>query len=651
MASSAVGRATPALTHLVHRSRRARRTFGTDKCLRRRAFVNESACGASNASDASAGAREETSIRAFLRDRTVVLTGSTGFLAKVFLEKLLWEQPDVRKVFLIIATRGAQTAEDRLREEIIATPLFDRLRERHGADFARFACEKLVPIAGDLGLDGLGLSEADEALVTSETEIVVHSAATTTFDERFDVAVNINALGPRRMLRLSKKCAKLKVMCHVSTAFVNGLRKGNAAERAFKVGDSVANELRENDAEKKSKKTSPGLDPYKEIALAFSARARNDSSAAGITTESGRDSTSNASAPNATCTFTIEDDDGGGGGGAEVRKRLTRLGAERARANGWQDTYVFTKAMGEQILSNEKEDVPLIIVRPSIVEGALREPFPGWIEGVRMADPLILAYGKGLIRGFVGDKKGVLDIVPVDAVVNVMLAGLSHEALLRESRETRDSTMRSDDSLSHELSRGDRVADDEDITVYHVATSTSNPLNFSDFLHIVSNHFERFPLADKKSGEDIQPARDIEVFSTRFAFEVDTWLRQDGVRLTGKSILEKIKPGTMTSADRKRMIVAKKTWAQLKTMGQLYEPYTAYEARFSSTNVTKLRDSMSAEDVRSFPFDLESIDWQQYLSSVHIPGLLKHALRIDPKKNLKVSETTVSRTVNQSANP
>ena len=30
-------------------------------------------------------------------------------------------------------------------------------------------------------------------------------------------------------------------------------------------------------------------------------------------------------------------------------------------------------------------------------------------------------------------------------------------------------------------------------------------------------------------------------------------------------------------------------------------------------------------------FELETLDWREYLSSVHIPGLLKHALRIDPR--------------------
>ena len=552
-------------------------------------------------------------MRTFLSERTVVLTGSTGFLAKVFLEKLLWEQPDVRKVFLVIAPRGAQTAEDRLAKEIIAAPLFDRLRARHGDDFEAFAFAKLVPVAGDLGVDGLGLSPEAESAIVAETDVVVHSAATTTFDERFDVAVNINTLGPRRVLALAKRCKNLKVMCHVSTAFVNGLRVGRAAERAFRVGDSIAVELAEGKKNKtaaeKATETAKGVDPYEEVALAFA-----EAETAGLRAESGKNASS--------C--------------------MSRLGSARARANGWQDTYVFTKAMGEQILSAERGDV-LWDLRPSIVEGALSEPFPGWIEGVRMADPLILAYGKGLIRGFVGDKEGVLDIVPVDAVVNVMLA-----ALARSARSSED---RASNEARHERASNADPADDDDkkdeiddVAVYHVATSTLNPLNFSEFLRIVSGHFAERPLADKRSGASIVPSADISVFSTRLAFEVDTWLRQGGVRLAGASLLEKLKPGTMSRADRRRMAVAEKTLEQLRGMGELYAPYTKYAARFSSTNVVTLRESLSPEDARAFPFELEALDWREYLSSVHIPGLLKHALRIEPR-----GAETMAATVNERA--
>ena len=63
-------------------------------------------------------------------------------------------------------------------------------------------------------------------------------------------------------------------------------------------------------------------------------------------------------------------------------------------------------------------------------------------------------------------------------------------------------------------------------------------------------------------------------------------------------------------------------------MGSLYAPYTSYEARFQSDNVKALRASLSAEERKAFPFELEKLDWEEYLSTVHIPGLLKHALRV-----------------------
>lgn len=562
------------------RSPRSPRPVGTDKQRRVRSGNREASCRAASV-DVSPHA--DTSVRSFLHDKTVVLTGSTGFLAKVFLEKLLWEQGDVRTVFLIIAPRGSQTAGDRLTKEIIATPLFDRLRERHGDGFHEFIYSKLIPVAGDLGVDDLGLTPTDLDAITTNCEIVVHSAATTTFNERFDVAVNINTLGAKRILDLAKQCKNLKVMCHVSTAFVNGLRVGDAQERAFQMGDSIVNELQNGDDASTSDDTSKGLDPYSEIALAFEEARRTDShqQASGSSTSE-----------------------------KELNERLITLGTQRAKLFGWQDTYVFTKAMGEQLISNERNDVPVVIVRPSIVEGAFAEPFPGWIEGVRMADPLILAYGKGLISGFVGDKKGVLDIVPVDAVVNVMLASLA-----LEGNKSYDTT-------------GNEASENAEIPVYHVGTSTLNPLNFLVFLEIVKDYFAQTPLKEKKSGASIVPPRNISVFKSRKLFEFDTWLRQDGVRVMGTSILEKIKPGSINSADRRKNTIARKTWDQLRGMGELYEPYTTYAARFSSTNVKQLRYEMSDEDRVAFPFELEQLDWTEYLSTIHIPGLLKHALRV-----------------------
>ena len=65
---------------------------------------------------------------------------------------------------------------------------------------------------------------------------------------------------------------------------------------------------------------------------------------------------------------------------------------------------------------------------PSIIECALLHPAPGWIDGFKMADPIIRAYGLGQIPEFPGIPEGIVDIIPVDLVVNAILAVAAHAA-------------------------------------------------------------------------------------------------------------------------------------------------------------------------------------------------------------------------------
>jgi alcohol-forming fatty acyl-CoA reductase len=40
--------------------------------------------------------------------------------------------------------------------------------------------------------------------------------------------------------------------------------------------------------------------------------------------------------------------------------------------------------MGEMLLgAHLRGDVPVVIVRPSIITSILKEPLPGWMEGIR----------------------------------------------------------------------------------------------------------------------------------------------------------------------------------------------------------------------------------------------------------------------------
>jgi fatty acyl-CoA reductase len=46
----------------------------------------------------------------------------------------------------------------------------------------------------------------------------------------------------------------------------------------------------------------------------------------------------------------------------------------------WTNTYTYTKAMGEATMEQLGSDLPVAIVRPSMVCSAWREPLPGWTE-------------------------------------------------------------------------------------------------------------------------------------------------------------------------------------------------------------------------------------------------------------------------------
>ncbi|EDV90840.1 putative fatty acyl-CoA reductase CG5065 [Drosophila grimshawi] len=93
------------------------------------------------------------------------------------------------------------------------------------------------------------------------------------------------------------------------------------------------------------------------------------------------------------------------------------------------NTYTFTKSIAEQIVSSYKDIIPIVIVRPSIVTAAYREPYPGWIDNIQAISGIMMEIGKGGISSILGDKNLICDIIPVDFVVNAMIM-MVHKAQL-----------------------------------------------------------------------------------------------------------------------------------------------------------------------------------------------------------------------------
>lgn len=83
--------------------------------------------------------------------------------------------------------------------------VFDRLRAEK-----KFK-HRLVAIAGDCSLPGLGLNEEEKELLISKVHIIFHCAATVRFDENLKTAFRINVSATQDILELAKQMKNLKV--------------------------------------------------------------------------------------------------------------------------------------------------------------------------------------------------------------------------------------------------------------------------------------------------------------------------------------------------------------------------------------------------------------------------------------------------------
>ncbi|KAF8653986.1 hypothetical protein HU200_062127 [Digitaria exilis] len=327
---------------------------------------------------------DAASIIGYFKGKSILITGSTGFLGKILVEKILRVQPDVHKIYLVV--RGID-AKQRVQQEVIDTELFGLLREKHGSKgFQQLMEEKVVALAGDIIYENLGLETPVLEALAKEIDVIVNIAATTNFYERYDVSLDVNVMGVKHLCQLAKQCSKLKMLMHVSTAFVSGFREGLILEKPIKPGESL--------------KEGTYLDIDAELRLAKEVKKE-------LTMSSGDDEAERKA---------TERD-------SEERKAMKELGLRRARHFGWSNTYVFTKAMGEMALELHRgADMAVVIMRPSIITSVMSDPVPGWMQGTRTIDTFIIGYAKQTLSSFLADLGMVMDVIPGDMVVNAVLA-------------------------------------------------------------------------------------------------------------------------------------------------------------------------------------------------------------------------------------
>ena len=538
----------------------------------------------------------------YLRGKTLLITGATGFLAKAVVEKILRCAPDVGRIYLVVRARRRKdgttlSARERVEEEILQSAAFARLRATHGDRFAEVMRAKVHAVEGDLTLDHLGLEPDLYHRLAAEVDVVLTCAASVTFDEEIDAALQLNALGARRMLDFAKSCSDA-ILVHVSTAYVNGQIKGRIPEVPPRPDWSMAQEMGRSDAP---------FDLEREIRdiLARADEIHDDSRSPGQQNRFRKMALQQNPSPTQRWldaqmeTFRKR----------WLKERLIEEGMRRGQQRGWHDSYTLTKAMGEQLIVKHRGGLPTAIIRPSIVESALVDPEPGWIEGLKVADPLIDAVSKGRLPDFPGHRDMIVDIIPVDIVANTILAAMA------------------------------RTAREGGIGVYHVSTGDRNPVLFHQAFEHSYEYFRKNPRLNRNN-EPIPIRR--WTYPTLGQFRRRYNLRYVYPLNAALWTLNRFNRITLLNNLKRRITVMKSAISRMLYYAAIYSPYTSLECTFETDRTVGLHERLDPEDRLLFDGDVSRIHWKTYFQEIHIPGLKRHVLKTDEPKAAVAEEAEVT---------
>lgn len=453
-----------------------------------------------------------------LKDKNIFITGATGFVGKALVEKLLRSVP-IGKIFLLVRPRKGSTATERMREEIVSSKIFTRLRSEIGdAGFERLVSEKLVAVAGELTQNNVGLSKKDQDMLHRELDAIIHCAAIVDFNERLDRAVELNVMGSLRMMEIAKKCKHLGAFIHVSTCYVNSNRRGLIDEKIFPLG----------------------FDPE-----AMIKKVRN---------------------------LTV----------AELEKiAVTGL------LGDWPNTYTFTKAMAEHLLVKNRGSVPLAIVRPSIIGSAWKEPEPGWVDVISAAGAVYTAVGFGVIKFLPGRPTVIADVVPVDYVINSMLAAIP--AIMGQNRWF----------------------------VCHSATSSEKPMHWGVPAQAVKEFWAKHPPPGNVSSPDFRFITNPQGYQLMFFLKYSV----------PSALLNTLAMFGTKSQKSKAQQLEKLVW-RVRVIVEAFRHFVENEWIFDNRNTRTLYRQLPPQERAIFDLDLAPMDWHAY-NTAFAHGIHRNVLKVD----------------------
>jgi thioester reductase-like protein len=512
---------------------------------------------------------QRLSVRESLANRHILLVGVTGFIGKVWLVDLLENVSGVSKITLLIRRNRTTSGQRRFEKIVEESPTFDGLHERYGRRLGAFLKDKIEVVEGDVSQPGLGMDEATQARLAKSLDLIVNSAGLTDFNPDLREAMASNVDSTLYLLDFLRKCERAGLM-HLSTCYVVGMRDGRVDE-----------ELHDN----YNPASDPDFDAEREIdsLREMIGRVEERSQGPELTKALRRQALGRGGDPSAVPAVELD-------GVLKrnrvrwSRNRLVRAGMRRAKHLGWPNIYTFTKSLGESMLSRRGRDLPIAIVRPSIVESSTRSPFAGWNEGINTSGPLSYLLGTNF-RQLPTNERKCLDVIPVDMVCRGMTL-IAAAVIARKNAR-----------------------------MYQLATSGINPVNMGRSIELTG-------LAHRKY---YRRQAGIEHWF-KLKFETIPVSKQRYERMSipmQKAVVSRINRVAVTLHMKKAPLAKQeRDLGRAEKLIELYEPFILHnEHVFECENARLLSAALPPEERPVFEFDPESIDWWNYWINVHIPAL------------------------------
>lgn len=494
---------------------------------------------------------EGLSVRKSFTGARLAATGCSGFVGKVWLSHALSEVRACDGITALVRRAKGCAAPNRMSDALDASPAFLPFRQTFSAGALASGSAGVEVVEGDITRDMCGVDASAEW--ARKVDAWVHFASLTDFEPDPRTALAINIHGALHVADLCARSTEARFV-YVSTGYVAGCVSGDVAE--------------ELEAER-----SP-------LGLRFDARA-----------ELAWLERLCASLP--------------------ARHARIRAAIRRARFWGWPNIYTYSKSIAERLLSM-REDIRLTIVRPTVVESALRFPFAGWNEGVNTSAPIVWLLSSHF-RRFPCSPNHNFDVVPVDLMCNGLNLALA-QVLLGGSE-----------------------------TVYQLGSSDCNPMTFARAVELTAlaarrryrrseaSPWERWVLAHLDAYPDPERARNdwsarAEVRFFEQSRRLSDWLSESigGLPLSGEARRRLHRKLRGWSGDLRQ---ASRRARRIEELLRLYKPFIHdHGYRFRCDRVRALSASLVDEERACFAYDVDQIDWREYWTQVQVPGLERWSL-------------------------